>query len=204
MLKFFKEWRNRKDLNLICYHQINTNYIYSIVLCTWIIALSLVINFFHLPIHLYGIEIERFEFGLIVAFVLINIVNFKLLLVTVFFLPFLDQLFHGHNILLVPFEAIFNSLAFSFVYLLWNLFSKKKGFFSRIIFIFFSLLFFLVLKILYFILVLSLFVPQINFFNFDWNQNPQNLLGTSFLLIPLIFSFIRFFIILSISAIINK
>ena len=189
---------------LNCYHKKVTNYIFDIVICSWLLALVLVINYFHFSLHFHGLDLEKFEFGLIVVFFLLRKVKFTILIFVTFVSPFLDHILHGHAFVIVPFEAFFNFLILLVIYF-WSKiflfsFSSKWSEFS---FLFFSLISILFLKIFYFAIVFFLFINNTNFFyseqwKLNWNNSNQFFLLLFFLLLTFFkFSFLLFFVLLS-------
>ena len=103
-----------------CQHLKISRKIFEIITITFIVAAVIAVNFFHFPVYLHGIEIERFELGLSVVLLLVGKTRLRNLIIAVVISTFVDQLQHGHNLITIPFEIVFNSL----IVLVFNFFHR--------------------------------------------------------------------------------
>ena len=93
-----------------CQHSKISQTIANMVMIALITATGVTVNLFHFPLHFHGIEMERFELGFIVILLLVNKVATRNLIIASLLLTFVDQLQHGHSLVILPFEIIFNIL----------------------------------------------------------------------------------------------
>lgn len=177
-----------------CAHTQISRRIFNIISITLIVAIVVVVNFFHLPVYFHGIEIERFELGLTVALLLVGKTSLRNLIIAVAVSTIVDQLQHGHNLITIPFEILFNTLlliVFSFFYHLYQ--GNKKW--KKLSIFFGCLICTVIAKTIYFGAIMYIFVPEVNIFNFkttsaDFNWNSFFVLSLYILLVVVKFSVI--------------
>lgn len=132
-----------------------------------IISLSFLINFFGVPFFWIIAETERIEFGLVVGFALIGIVQLSWLMLVVLFLPLLDQLIHSHFLIAMPLEMIFNLAILIWIALIWNIFIKKNQQNNWMTWLFFALLSLggiLICKLVYLQILIFIINPEITIY----------------------------------------
>lgn len=179
-----------------CSHQLISKIIFNTVFCAFILGAALTINFFHLPLHIYGLEVEKFELGLIIIFLLVGKNKFKFLLFAAIILPFMDQVLHGHNFITVPFEVIYNLFALGLFYALNVRLRQDDPTWKRWGIFFSCLICFIILRIIYLGAILSIFAPTLNFFSWQSFINLRTqLMFWTFLIVTTL----KFSIILSIA-----
>ena len=119
-MNFIKSKKNTLVRESSCLHTKIGQNVSSVVTIALIAALTVTINLFHFPFHLHGIEIERFELGLVVVLLLIRKTRIRNLILALVFATLIDQLQQGHNLISIPFEIAFNI----FFLLLFNFLMK--------------------------------------------------------------------------------
>lgn len=185
-----------------CQHSKISQTIANMVMIALITATGVTVNLFHFPLHFHGIEMERFELGFIVILLLVNKVATRNLIIASLLLTFVDQLQHGHSLVILPFEIIFNIL-FLTIFTILHRFNRYQNQWNKIGSFFGCLVCTIVLKGIYFGTVLYIFVPEASIFNLI--NNKEKFINNSLVLaIYTMLVTIKFTIILGVGIHFNK
>lgn len=161
-------------------------------------AVAITLNIFHLPLYFHGIEIERLELGLVVILLMVNRIKLQNLIITIVVLTIVDQLQHGHSLITVPIEIVFNTIILIIFYLFMRLI-KYKTISGKLIIFVGCLICIIAIKAVYLATILYIFVPEINLFNLQ-NVNHEELVKNSSIIIMFsLLVIVKFSIILSIA-----
>ena len=181
-----------------CLHTRIGQNISAVVTIALIAAMTVAINFFHFPFHLHGIEIERFELGLIAILLLIRKTSIRNLILAVVFATLIDQLQHGHNLISIPFEITFNIMFLLLFNFLMKVGSYQKKW-TKISVFFGCLICTIMIKAIYFGAIVYIFIPEINLF--DFSNTEDKLFWNNYLVLGIytVLITIKFSIILGVS-----
>ena len=184
------------------YYSTGRKKILDISLIAFVIAITLVVNFFHFPLYFHSIEIERFEMGMAIVLVLTRRIATKNLVYILTILPLVDQLQHGHNLITIPLEMFFNLYLLFVFQLSLKLIGNKSKWTKAATF---CCCFFLVIviKTIYLIAIVYVFMPDVDVFQSQNSEQIQKFLYFIFLPYFIIIA-VKFSVILGISVTFNN